>query len=235
LPILITSLSFPYGTINQILCTQLTVASQYADIEALVLSGDLFNGISRSSSPSRSVEPVDDDPGWHNDEYIAQRRKEFDANGIDYDSDSERRDALKSLEIQESQLHQSIGMGPGRTGVKGVIRDRDEAAQIQREKKAKEVEEMRSKMESATLNGTTFLDEEREKAARGEKADGLVMREVERMMEISSAPWHKKRHGKFGHLREVGLKGFLSAIEKEEKSVWVVVHLYDSVCRSPFI
>jgi hypothetical protein len=125
-------------------------------------------------------------------------------------------------------------MGPGRTGVKGVIRDRDEAAQIQREKKAKEVEEMRKKMESATLNGKTYLDDEREKAARGEKADELVMREVEKMVEISSAPWHK-RHGKFGHLREVGLKGFLSAIEKEEKSVWVVVHLYDSVCRSTFI
>ncbi len=136
--------------------------------------------------------------------------------------------------MQVSQPHQSIGMGPGRTGVKGVIRDRDEAAQIQREKKAKEVEEMRKKMESATLNGKTFLDEEREKAARGEKADELVMREVARVMETFSGPWHK-RHGKFGHLREVGLKGFLSAIEKEEKSVWVVVHLYDSVCRSAFI
>ena len=55
-------------------------------------------------------------------------------------------------------------MGPGRTGVKGVIRDRDEAAELVREKRAREAEEMRAKMEAASLGGKTFLEEEREKA-----------------------------------------------------------------------
>lgn len=136
--------------------------------------------------------------------------------------------------MQETQPHQSIGMGPGRTGVKGVIRDRNEAAQIRREKETKEVEEVRNKLESVALNGKTFLDEEREKAARGEKADELVMKEMERMDDMRAIPWHK-RHGKFGHLREVGLKGFLNAIENEEKDVWVVVHLYDSVRKSSVV
>ena len=37
------------------------------------------------------------------------------------------------------------------------------------------------------------------------------------------------RPGRFGHLREVGMNGFVPAIESEEASVWVVVHIYDSV------
>ena len=119
-------------------------------------------------------------------------------------------------------------MGPGRTGVKGVIRDRDEAAEIHREKKAREVEEMRKKMEASSLGGKTFLEEERERAAKGEKVDGLVMKEVEKE-ESKRNVVGRKREGKFGHLREVGLKGFLGAVENEDKSVWVVVHLYDPV------
>ena len=118
-------------------------------------------------------------------------------------------------------------MGPGRTGVKGVIRDRDEAAELVREKRAREAEEMRAKMEAASLGGKTFLEEEREKAARGEKADELVEREIARVQERRDV-WGQKREGKFGHLREVGVKGFLGAVEKEERDVWVVVHLYDS-------
>ncbi|KAI0029607.1 hypothetical protein K488DRAFT_32695, partial [Vararia minispora EC-137] len=35
------------------------------------------------------------------------------------------------------------------------------------------------------------------------------------------------KKGKFGHLREVGLHGFLHAIEEETRSVWVIVHIYE--------
>jgi len=117
-------------------------------------------------------------------------------------------------------------MGPGRTGVKGVIRDRDEAAEIRREKKAREVEEVRKKMEASSLGGKTFLEDERERAAKGEKVDALVMNELDKEASKHNV-FGRKREGKFGHLREVGIKGFLGAVEKEEKSVWVVVHLYD--------
>ena len=123
-------------------------------------------------------------------------------------------------------------MGPGRTGVKGVIRDRDEAAEIQREQRAREAEEMRRKFEAANLGGKTFLEEEREKAMRGEKADALVFKDALKAHERRDV-WGQKREGKFGHLREVGLKGYLSAVEKEQTGTWVVVHLYDPV--SPLI
>jgi hypothetical protein len=119
-------------------------------------------------------------------------------------------------------------MGPGRTGVKGVIRDRDEAVEIRREKKVKEVEEVRKKLEESSLGGKSFLEEERERAAKGEKADVLVMKELEKE-EHKRDVFGRKREGKFGHLREVGIKGFLGAVENEDKTVWVVVHLYDSV------
>jgi len=199
---------------------------QYTDIEALVLSGEFFNGSSRSSSPSRSAKEDHDDPGWHDDEYIAQRRKEFNEKGLDYDSDTERREAIKAKEELEAHPQQSIGMGPGRTGVKGVIRDRDEAAQIQLEKKAKEMEEMRKKMEAANLGGKTYLEEEWEKALTGEKVDRLVMKDMEKMRERGG--FFGTRKGRFGHLREVGLTSFLPAVE-EDKDVWVVLHIYDSV------
>ncbi|CAA7271456.1 unnamed protein product [Cyclocybe aegerita] len=194
----------------------------YADIEALVLSGELFNGAERSSSPTRSVES-DDDPGWH-DEELASAQQERNEKGLDYDSDVAQRDAIRAQQEAQSE---SIGMGPGRTGVKGVIRDRDEAAGLQREKKAKEAEDLRKKMENANLGGKTFLEEEREKALRGEKPDPLVEKEVEKAEERRDMFGHK-REGRFGHLREVGLKGFVSSVENEQRGVWVVVHLYDA-------
>lgn len=196
----------------------------------MVLSGELFNGPARSSSPTRSASP-DEDPGWHDDEYIAEQQKQYQEKGLDYDSDSARRDVIKSRKEKEVQPG-SIGMGPGRTGVKGVIRDRDEAVEIHRERRAKEAEELRKKMEASNLGGKTFLEEEREKVVQGEKADDLVRGEIEKTQQGKRDMFGKKREGLFGHLREVGLKGFVAAVEKEEKGVWVVVHLYDSVSQS---
>ncbi len=49
-------------------------------------------------------------------------------------------------------------MGPGRTGVKGVIRDRNEAAARERLRKTAELAELASRMEHANLGGLTFLE-----------------------------------------------------------------------------
>jgi hypothetical protein len=96
-------------------------------------------------------------------------------------------------------------MGPGRTGVKGVIRDRNEAAARERSRKAEELVELAARMAQANLGGRTFLEE----------LDGPV----------TPGRWQR---GRFGHLREVGLEGFVSAVE-EDQNVWVVVHIYDPV------
>lgn len=162
-----------------------------ADIEHLVLSGKLFgtNSNSRSSSPARSPSPT------------------LSFASASSDSSSHHR--------QPDVAHpESIGMGPGRTGVKGVIRDQHEAATLQAERRAREMEEVRRRMERANLGGKTFLEEEAEKEAV----------DPERRTDVLGLP----RAGRFGHLREVGRGGFVSAVEMEDRGVWVVVHLYES-------
>ncbi|KDQ34215.1 hypothetical protein PLEOSDRAFT_1081132 [Pleurotus ostreatus PC15] len=186
-----------------------------ADIEALVLSGELFNPTSsRSSSPRRSPSP---DSGWH-DELLES----------DSDSNSGRE---KTADVPQ----ESIGMGPGRTGVKGVIKDRDEANDIQRNQSQASAREKALQWERGDLGGRTYLEEEREKAYRnelydlGEKVDRLVLEEQEKERGRRSGLdlFGGAKRGRFGHLREVGVKGFVNAVEKEGRGIWVVVHLYD--------
>lgn len=114
--------------------------------------------------------------------------------------------------------------------MKGVIRDRDEAVGMEREKRLREAEELRQLMERSSLGGKTYLEEEREKAVRGQKADELVEKELEREEERKDV-FGLRREGRFGHLREAGMRGFLGAVEQEQKNVWVVVHLYEPVCH----
>jgi hypothetical protein len=65
---------------------------------------------------------------------------------------------------QQYQQQELIRMGPGRTGVKGVIRDSHEAAALKASRRAREMEEVRRRMERAHLGGKTFLEDEALKA-----------------------------------------------------------------------
>jgi hypothetical protein len=186
-----------------------------------VLSGELFNGSSRSFSPVRSPSP---DTGWHDDEIDPEVKRRIEQ-GYDYDSDDQRRDAQKAKNSQA----ESIGMGPGRTGVKGVIRDRNEAKAMERDQRSLEVDEMQRRLENSHLGGKSFLEEEREKATMGSgKVDLLVMKELEAAEERRKDIFGRQKDRQFGHLREVGFKGFVAAVEKE-RAVWVVVHIYEPV------
>lgn len=158
-----------------------------------MLSGKLFGTNSRSSSPERSPSPT-----------LSFASASSDS--------SYRRTQQPDVAQQES-----IGMGPGRTGVKGVIRDQHEAATLQAERRAREMEEVRKRMERANLGGKTFLEEEAEKEA-------LDAERAEKRTDMLGLP----KTGRFGHLREVGREGFVSAVEREDRGVWVVVHLYES-------
>lgn len=118
-------------------------------------------------------------------------------------------------------------MGPGRTGVKGVIRDQHEAEAIQAAKREMEIEALRKRMERGNLGGKTFLEEEREKQALEGWEEGDIEDYLARRVrkDILGRP----KEGPFGHLREVGRAGFVAAVEREERGVWVVIHLYESV------
>lgn len=118
-------------------------------------------------------------------------------------------------------------MGPGRTGVKGVIRDQHEAHTLQAAKREKEIEALRKRMERGNLGGKTFLEEEREKRTL-EEWEGSDL-EQDRAWRMRRDILGRPKEGPFGHLREVGKAGFVAAVEREERGVWVVVHLYESV------
>ncbi|TDL20647.1 hypothetical protein BD410DRAFT_725254, partial [Rickenella mellea] len=191
------------------------------NIDQLVLSGVLFNDSSRSSSPtrSRSASPEHDWP--------------HSAHNSDYEADVARNASQQQRQQQGTQ--QSIGMGPGRTGVKGVIRDRAEAQEMERSRRMREVDALNRTMEKASLGGKTFLEEEREREWERMMLEGLdagtsmvqLHRPHARDHDVDRDLMPRRGKGTFGHLREVGAGAFVDAVEREPGHVWVVVHIYD--------
>jgi hypothetical protein len=168
------------------------------------LSGEFFDG------------PPAPDKGWHEDERAARGYDSADSDSKSNEEDSDAGHGHGPGHASGPPQTASIGMGPGRTGVKGVIRDRNEATSLERARRAKAVDEMNRRMEKASLGGKTFLEDSEEDGAMG----------GERRLRMALEATRKTR--KFGHLREVGVDGFVSAVE-EERGVWVVVHLYEPV------
>lgn len=183
-----------------------------ADLEDLVLSGKLFNGsASGSSSPRRSPSP--DAVKW--------------PNGNDADDYSENDGSAYRLLSTQSEASgvrdNGVGVGvPGRTGVKGVIRDRNEAEKSARDKRATEIKELNKRMEQVSLTGMTYLEEK----ALGLSESNEVLEELRFARVRDNGRTSHGGGGRFGHLREVGLEGFLKAVEAEDRHVWVVLHLY---------
>ena len=182
-----------------------------ADLEHLVLSGKLFNA-SGSSSPRRSPSP--DAAKW--------------PNADSYSDDDGSLNRLASSTQPDSPGVQGNGVGvgvPGRTGVKGVIRDRNEAERTARDKRTTEIKELNKRMEKASLTGMSYLEEKALEQNEGDE-------ELEEIRFARVRENGRTSHGgggRFGHLREVGLDGFLKAVEAEERHVWVVLHLYHPV------
>ena len=205
-----------------IISTTYNLIQKYADLDQLVLSGKLFNGDSRSSSPERS--PSSDAAATR--EWPDSKEDFRDEDQDTSDAERERRIAQIMRGAPSDAPESAVGLGPGRTGVKGVIRDRAEAQRRQREQRAQEVKELNARMERANLGGKTFLEEEQEKQWELTMLEGAPDPRLQQMT--------GKKPGKFGHLREVGIKNFVSAVEKEAKGVWVLVHLFDPVCSSKF-
>lgn len=182
-----------------------------------MLSGKLFNGGgSGTSSPRRSPSP--DAAKWPDN-------KDSD-NYSDNDGSPRRLPSVAQSNSPGVHGNGGVGVGvPGRTGVKGVIRDRNEAERCARDKRAAEIKELNKKMEKASLTGMTYLEE---KALK----EGEEDEELEEMRFARARAQGRTSHGgggRFGYLREVGSEGFLKAVEAEDRHVWVVLHLYHPV------
>lgn len=201
---------FEYFKISKLICfTQ-------ADLEDLVLSGKLFNGGGLgSSSPRRTPSP--DAAKWPDN-------NDTD-NYSDDDGISRRLPPAAQSNSAGANGDGGVGVGvPGRTGVKGVIRDRNEAERSARDKRTAEIMELNKNMEKASLTGMTYLEEKALQDGGDEELEEIRFARVRDRGRTGHGAG-----GRFGHLREVGLEGFLKAVEAEERHVWVVLHLYHSV------
>ena len=138
-------------------------------------------------------------------------------------------------------------MGPGRTGVKGVIRDRNEALARERDRFQKRLLYIKARQEKMSLahgGKTTFEEDElreKERIARenvgSSEEDADDSEEEKRTYQSRSTKIYfdlreaAREDGRpvFGHLREVAPSNFIKAIEEEDQKVWVLVHLYEPV------
>ncbi|CEL54798.1 Phosducin-like protein OS=Bos taurus GN=PDCL PE=2 SV=1 [Rhizoctonia solani AG-1 IB] len=177
-----------------------------AGLEELVLSGALFNRSNdgeKSPQRSRSVSPTP-----NTDDEL-------------FGSDISRPESP----IDAPQAHNSIGMGPGRTGVKGVIRDRAEARARENSKRAQEIAELNAKLEKTALTVRTFKEDEAAKKLEEEEQDAKERYRRRRWRELKERATGGSAG--FGHLREIGVHGFVEAVENERPQTWVVVHIYE--------
>jgi len=206
------------------------------NLEQLVLSGALFSNAGDTASPPRS-------PG--SSRAGSPSRADTDAvlfapGGDDSEEEYGGTHVPSSSKAKKAEeAHESIGLGPGRTGVKGVIRDRNEARERDSERKAKENEEVTERLKRMDLSARTYFDDAEEEERRL-KAMGLEKPKREGDAWKSLESWKKKRTldfrsgekrggGGYGHLREVGASGYVDAVENVPPGVWVVVHIYDAV------
>jgi hypothetical protein len=196
--------------------------AQYAEnLEQLILSGEFFRPRSRSPSPARSRSPDWDGDALHDDEYDAGKAK----------NEQIERMLGGPADTGDGAGTGGIGVGVrGRTGVKGVIRDRAEAQDRERAVRGKDAAELARRMERTALTARTYAEDEA--AARVERAreegralsdDGEDDDDSVTRKDVWGAP-----KGRFGHLREVGIGSFVSAVE-DERGTWVLVHLYEPV------
>lgn len=178
------------------------------DLEARILSGGGFPNsptLSPTRSPARSRSPSPDPL--------------FPANGDLSDSDIS--DSQFGMPSRPSNSATQVDSPQNGTGVKSVIRDRNEAARRDREKHIEHVRSINHRLEKMALITTTYAQDEELRLLEKATEEGLSQDQGISKRMLSQRP------GRFGHLREIGPSGFIDAIDGAPKDTWVVLHIYD--------
>ena len=118
------------------------------------------------------------------------------------------------------------------TGPKGVIKDWQRYKQLEAEKKGEQERERLQLIKKLSLTCRTSLDEEKEKILESDPdlaellADGFLLEYQRQRMKEMLARAEKLRFSKVVNLETA--HQFLEAIDNEDKSVTVVVHIYEN-------
>nr|CAI5860748.1 unnamed protein product [Callosobruchus analis] len=157
-------------------------------------------------------------------------------------SDSED-DGAKQAEPPESSEASAPNKWEGtstNTGPKGVIKDFKDYKQLESERRRNEERQMIELAKKFTMTVKSSLDEEREKAALEDPElaellgdDFLLQYQKKRMQEMLAQTNHNIKFGSLVTLKTG--QEFLDSIDKEHKSVTVIIHIYeDSIvaCRA---
>lgn len=125
------------------------------------------------------------------------------------------------------------------TGPKGVIKDWQRFKQLEVEKRVENETERIDLMKKLSMTVRSALDEEREKAARDDpdlaellNDDFLLEYQRKRMEEMMKQTEHDKKFGELQYLTNG--QEFLDAIDKENKAVKIIIHIYEAnvpACR----
>ncbi|RZB40317.1 phosducin-like protein [Asbolus verrucosus] len=150
----------------------------------------------------------------------------------DGDSDSEcRKKQVSQNEASLPEINKWEGTSTN-TGPKGVIKDWQRYKQLENEKRTENEREKIELMKKFTLTVQSALDEEREKVALEDpdfaellNDEFLLNYQKQRMQEMLLQTNHNIKFGKVVVLKDS--QDFLNAIDKENKSVTVVVHIYE--------
>lgn len=126
------------------------------------------------------------------------------------------------------------------TGPKGVIQDWQRYKQLEQEKRFQNEKEKNELMKKLTLTVQSALDEEREKAALEDQDlaellndDFILDFQKKRMKELLQQTNHNLKFGSLLFLNNG--QEFLDAIDLEEKTVMIIVHIYENnseICRN---
>lgn len=179
------------------------------------------------------------------DKILGEKLHNYCSSSEDSDSDSDDKEQQQQpaakTEQPPPQSPQKEWEGTStNTGPKGVIEDWRRFKQLEIEKREENERERIELAKKLTMTVQSALDEEREKTAQEDPEfaellndEFLLEYQKKRMAEMMQQRQHNLKFGELIVLKDGG--EFLKAIDQEEKSVKVVVHVYEEnvdACRA---
>lgn len=162
--------------------------------------------------------------------YYCSSSEEEDNDSVDSDKDEDDKHSQIITESVEPSFSEWDGTSAN-TGPKGVIKDWQRYKQLEAEKRDEQQKERLQLINKLSLTCRSSLDEEKEKIMQNDPelaellADEFLLEYQRQRMREMLARTEKLRFGKLINLETTDQ--FLEAIDDEDKSVTIVIHIYE--------